>query len=452
MLLYLGDSWKIKPNFSLTYGLRCDRDTGRTDSHYPAIPGINGLMPGLGNEVNQPNQNLAPQLGFAWDPSKTGKTSIRGGIGLFYENAIWNNVLFDGPFRETTGAFLQTPTACSAPGAPATIQVPISAAAPLGTLIPSSGGPNTVCGTSSGAPLIGNALPAILALQAQYQALSPLNLHTPNPAYVGVTTQDCVTNNPGCFFPPGSGSMFNPDYISPRSVQMNIGIQHELRRGMVFSTDFVRNVQTHYLLGVDQNHTGDIRYFNQGGAKTAIANTLALCGVSSINAAAQNCPTNPDSTDQTGYTPRPANMGDFATNGLGSSSDMGGGSCLSVLGYPCAFGGINPSAPPLGFLSPVGRSVYDGLQMKLTDNVKEPFKGATGLNFTVSYSLSRFDNTGGGVIPDGTVTASSGDQDFIVPSLDNANVNRYFGPSTLDRTHQISSGGTWICATGSRSA
>ena len=43
--------------------------------------------------MNQPNNNWAPQLGFAWDPTKDGKTSIRGGIGLFYENAIWNNVL-----------------------------------------------------------------------------------------------------------------------------------------------------------------------------------------------------------------------------------------------------------------------------------------------------------------------------------------------------------------------
>jgi hypothetical protein len=79
--------------------------------------------------------------------------------------------------------------------------------------------------------------------------------------------------------------------------------------------------------------------------------------------------------------------------------------------------------------------------MKWTDNVKQPFRGATGLNFTVSYSLSSFKNSGGGVGPDGNVTASSGDQDFIVPALNNANVNQYFGPSTLDRTHQISFGG-----------
>ena len=134
-------------------------------------------------------------------------------------------------------------------------------------------------------------------------------------------------------------------------------------------------------------------------------------------------------------------MSDYAGNGLGSSADQGGNSCMARLGYNCAFGGINPSAPPLNFLSPVGRSTYDGLQMKWTDNVKAPFRGATGLNFTASYSLSSFKNTGGGVRADANVTAASGDQDFIVPSLNNANVNSYFGPSTLDRTHQISFGG-----------
>ena len=69
-------------------------------------------FPGYGNPVKQPNKNFAPQLGVIWDPKGNGRTSVRGGIGLYYENVIFNNVLFDRPLREKTGAFLQSPTAC----------------------------------------------------------------------------------------------------------------------------------------------------------------------------------------------------------------------------------------------------------------------------------------------------------------------------------------------------
>lgn len=439
LLFYLGDSWKIKSNFTLTYGLRYERDTGRTDSQYAAIPELSALIPGLGDAVNQPNKNFGPDLGFAWDPMKNGKTSIRGGIGLFWENAIWNNVLFDGPFREPTGAFAQFPSPCAAAGSPATLQTS------TGPITPSA----AVCGTSAGFPLIGNAVPAVIALSQQYQAASPFNLQQPNPSYAGQYLTDC-TGGTNCFFAPGT-NMFNPDYRSPRSVVMNIGIQRELHPGMVLSVDFIRNVQTHFLLGVDQNHGGDTNYFNVGGANAAIATIIANCGggvttvAGTYSAPCANDPgngTNDGGTYGTINNPaRIANMADYAGQGLGSSSDMGGNSCLASVGHPCAFGGINASAPPLTFLSPVGRSVYDGLQMKWIDNVKGPFRGAKDLNFQVSYALSRFDNSGGGVGPGATVTAAAADQDFIDPALDNANVNRYFGPSTLDRTHQLSFGG-----------
>ncbi len=417
ILLYLGDSWRIKSNFTLTYGLRYERDTGRTDSQYAAIPQLSALLPGLGNAVNQPNKNFGPDLGFAWDPMKNGKTAIRGGIGLFWENAIWNNVLFDGPYREPTGAFAQFPGPCSAAGSPSPLQTS------TGPITPSA----AVCGTSAGFPLIGNAVPAVIALQKQYQAASPLNLQQPNPGYAGQYLTDCAGGT-NCFFQPGT-NLFNPDYKSPRSVVMNIGIQRELRPGMVLSVDYIRNVQTHFLLGVDQNHAGDIRHFNPTGANAAINATNASFG----------CPAGPGGVGCAILGG--ATISNYAANGLGSSSDMGGNSCLAALGYECAFGGINPTAPALNFLSPVGRSVYNGLQTKWVENVKGPFRGAKDLNFQVSYALSKFDNSGGGVGPGGTVTAAAGDQDFIVPALDNANVNRYFGPSTLDRTHQLSFGG-----------
>jgi len=436
ILLYLGDSWKIKPNFNLTYGLRWDRDTGRTDSQYAGFPELNTLLPGLGlgNRVTQPNLNFAPQIGFAWDPWKNGKTAVRGGIGLFYENAIWNNVLFDAPNREPTGAFEQFPSACAAPGTPA--QIPI----PGGFLVASSGTPTSVCGTSSGASLIGNALPAIIALQQTFQADSPLNLQAPNPSYVGPYLTDCTTGGSDCFFASGTSgapaSMFNPNYKSPRSVQMNIGVQRQLKSGVILSVDYIRNVETHYLLGVDENHAGDIRYFNKTGALDAIAATNTAFGCGPTPGSGVDCAISGVNHGGVGAT-----VSDYASAGLGSSSDMGGKSCFAALGYPCAFGGMNPNAPPLGFLSPVGRSVYNGLETKLATNISRPFRGARSLNVQVSYALSRFENTGGGVPPDAAVGPRNADQDYIIAALDNREPNRYFGPSTLDRTHQFSFGG-----------
>jgi hypothetical protein len=199
--------------------------------------------------------------------------------------------------------------------------------------------------------------------------------------------------------------MFNPNYKPPRSIQMNIGIQRELHKGMVLSVDYIRNVQTHYLLGVDQNHTGDIRYFSKAGAQAAINTVIANCGggVTTVQGTLSPCATDPSTgtndngTYGTVNNPlRPASMSDYAGFGLGSTADLGGNSCLAAVGHPCAFGGINPLAPQLDFLSPVGRSVYNGLQMKLAENVTDPFPGARALNFQISYALSKFENTGNG--------------------------------------------------------
>jgi len=202
------------------------------------------------------------------------------------------------------------------------------------------------------------------------------------------------------------------------------------------SVDYIRNVQTHYLLSIDQNHAGDLRYFNKAGALEAIAATNTKFGCARTPGAGVDCAISGVNNGGVG-----ASISDYAGFGLGSSSDMGGKSCYAVLGYACAFGGINPYAPPLGFLSSDGRSVYNALETKLETHINRPFKGLKTFNVQLSYALSRFENTGGGASPGGAVSPGKADQDYIIPALDNKEPNRYFGPSTLDRTHQFSLGG-----------
>jgi carboxypeptidase family protein len=400
--LYVGDSWKIKSNFTLNLGLRYDRDTGRTDSDLPAVASINAAFPGFGNPVKQANLNLAPQLGIAWDPMKNGKTVIRAGVGLYYENVIFNNVLFDRPFRLQTGAFNAVTSACLAGSAQ-----PV--AVNTGTITPAAG----ICGNDVH---IGNVIPQIMAFWNQVKAGNPTNLQAPNPNYIGNFVAGGLS--PGV-------ALFAPDYKTPRSVQINVGIQREIRPGMVFGADYLRNVETRSLIGIDQNHEGDVSNFSMAGAQAAIAATNASFG---------GC-TTVDCAIAAGAT-----MADYAGNGLGTSADATGAGCTGPLGIgrPCAFGGKNPTQAAFYFLQPEGRSVYNALQMTLKQNVNNPMRGVKAMNFQVSYSLSRFANSGGLQL---NGTPADNDQDFVLQAADNNNPGRYFGPSLLDRTHQISFGG-----------
>jgi hypothetical protein len=419
--LYVGDSWKVKPNFTVNLGLRYDRDTGRTDSDLPDNADINAIFPGWGNRVKQANMNLAPQIGLAWDPKGNGKTVIRAGAGMFYENVIYNNVLFDRPFRLKNGAFNAVTSACFLGGSQL-----VSVNAASGNFISPSqydpiNDPTGICGN----PYVGNVVPQIMTFWQQVLAGNPLDLQAPNPNYIK-NFLDVGLGVPG-------PALFAPNYKTPVSVQMNVGIQREIRHGMVFSADFLRNIETRTLLGIDINKVGDVSTFNLAGAQGAISATNSAFG----------CTTGFDSASIDCAITAGATMADYAGNGLSVPNDSVGIGCnqptaIGGLGRPCAFGGLNPNQNQAFFLEPVGRSVYNALQMKLVHNVSNPFKGVKALNYQVAYSLSSFKNTGGAQF---TATPGDSDQDFVLSTADNNRPGRYFGPALLDRTHQVSVGG-----------
>jgi hypothetical protein len=432
--LYVGDSWKVKPNLMVTYGLRYVRDTGRSDSDLPALPGVNEVLPGFGNRVHQPNLNFAPQLGIAWDPKKDAKTVIRAGIGMFYENAIWNNAEFDRPLRLATGAFLANPLACFNG---------------TGQAVPFPAGNTFLGGTQSTAndvcsSLIGSTIDAgggtcqgltaavcVANFQTTYQAATAtVGSSAPNPNYI----PNLISS--GSAIPLGA---LAPNYRTPYSIQINAGIQRQLMPGMVLSVDYLRNVNLHYLIGVDVNHSGDVRFFNKGAAQQAIATTLSQCGAATIDAAIASCPgLHPPSG---GNPAGGATISDFGGFGLDSAADLGVGSCATAFGFDCAFQGVNPAVGPAVFLQPIGRSVYNALDIKLVENVKNPIRGVKYLNFQFAYAFSRFTNCGAALSTSAGTSPAAADQDFVNPATDNDRPCGFSGPSALDRTHQFSFGG-----------
>jgi len=382
---YLSDTWKITKSLTVNYGLRYVRDTGRSDSDLPAIPILNTLLSGLGDKVSQPNKNFGPQAGFAYDLKGNGKTVIRGGAGVYYENNVWNNVLFDRPAKLQTGLFWGTNPLC-----------------------PSGG---SFCGQP-----VGNVYHDVAAAQTAFQATTIAAGPSANGEYLGNLM--AVPSTFGLF-------LFSPNYKTPSSYQMNVGLQRELRQGIVLTADYVRNVGIHALVGIDVNHVGDARYLNAAGAQAAVAATIAACGVTTIDAAVKACPgLHPAS----GSTPAgPATIADFAGNGLDSENVITGG----LPGSNAAFSGQNTTWGQTSVLYPSGRSVYNGLDVSIQGQIHRLTKGVQDVNLQTAYTYSHYDATG---------TAENGDSDFGANGLDYVHPTKYFGPTSLDRHQQFSVG------------
>jgi len=71
------DDWRVSPRLTLNLGLRWD---------YEAFPKPFLVNPALPQTSNRPSDknNFGPRIGFATDLSGDGKTSLRGGYGMYY--------------------------------------------------------------------------------------------------------------------------------------------------------------------------------------------------------------------------------------------------------------------------------------------------------------------------------------------------------------------------------
>jgi hypothetical protein len=144
------DSWKLRPNLTLNYGIRWEFNSpltdigrhvqtfrpGQTTSTYPCqispygasligtsdctsvfptglvVPGDKGVPPGLTQTYYKA---FAPRIGIAWSPGKSGKTSFRAGWGMFYnpiEQLVLEQFSAEPPFGGSTllfSPFFNTP-------------------------------------------------------------------------------------------------------------------------------------------------------------------------------------------------------------------------------------------------------------------------------------------------------------------------------------------------------
>jgi hypothetical protein len=117
MNLFVQDEWKVKPNLTLTLGIRYD-DFGNP----VGIKGMayNQLFLASGSTIDAQMANASlktvehpfssrqrtinPRFGYAWSPGSSGKWSIRGGMGMYHDGALLGETV--DPMRSNPPGFV----------------------------------------------------------------------------------------------------------------------------------------------------------------------------------------------------------------------------------------------------------------------------------------------------------------------------------------------------------
>jgi hypothetical protein len=226
--LFAQDSWKIRPNLTLNYGMRMDRmeywyekynqfptfSLGQQSQVYPQAPlGVvyttdNGVL----NTIAPSKYKFAPRIGIAWSPSESdgvlgkilggpGKTSIRAGYGMFYSIVPGSTLAYNLP-QPPYGLSYTSP-------APSLFDQPYR--------------------TASDGSFAGNPYPF---------TTPPLNTTKSNPD---------PNQSFDAFLPINGATGPNPHNTFPYNEQYFFSIERELRQGTVLNISYVGS-QAHHLL------------------------------------------------------------------------------------------------------------------------------------------------------------------------------------------------------------
>ncbi|MGH9475461.1 MAG: TonB-dependent receptor [Terriglobales bacterium] len=420
---YVADTWRAMPNLTIDYGVHFERDPGQvnTDLVHPAV--IGAAFSNLAQSAPVPN-NFSPTLGVAWDPTGQGRWVIRAGAGMYYENDIWNNVMFERSNYISSAI---------APSFPSTNGSQIIA--PGGQCVFLCPG-NPATGTSLTSQSIAQLQPAMLAAQAALQAAYVAQASNIAGAAATVLGPQPGISTPGTNY--SGNPLFDDTYRTPYSVQYNFGIQRQLARGAVLSANFVSNRGFDLLVTQDQNLVGNSRYFNMDAATGAIngaATDLGVAQGANLQATVQNM-LNAAASGQlytpTGGTPTAITNSIVQHELFGNSAGMSLGSGTNTdIGQPIyAFGGSNPNFGNLNADRNLGNSDYKGLQLELRLQNIAMLSAVHAQSMTISYALGRLD-------------ATEFDQSFAGGATDEVNPRMFYGPTGYDRTSQLSIGGVF---------
>jgi hypothetical protein len=398
---YIQDSWKVVPNLVLDYGIRLD---ARMAPRFKSAP---GLVPSLplaygqnagaaisfvpGKYYNDDWNNFGPSVGFAWDPFKTGKTSIRGNFRIAYDRI--NSFSFSSTvFQGMPGLTYQLTDA-------------------------TSGQDNFTTNTQG--------LRA-RNWKAPVPTLTPLALRTP-PA-----------------FSAGALTVADPHMKTPAVAMWGLSIQHEIAPNTVLTITYVGNHGTSLYGGYDTNKSeinsnGFLQAFQtvQAGGDSALmtqiisSDTRRKSGETGAAFIKRNYASNLSLNNVAGL----ANS--LATRLQNPTTTNPNGVPLVVSSLlPATF--FKPYSQYLGGLNVLQTrdySNYNGLQLQIEKRFSRGFLFQANYVYSKTLDVRSFDPTFTTVSTGGTQSAAATPFDYHTPRLN-------YAPADFDNTHTIA--GNWV--------
>ncbi|MBZ5648296.1 MAG: TonB-dependent receptor [Acidobacteriia bacterium] len=215
---FVQDSWRIKPNLTLNYGVRYDVEMLPPPPPLSALGQATYNVLGMTNGIPRDSNNIAPRVGLAWDPWGDGKTVVRASYGMFYDHPLLG-LQFLAQATDGSG----TPQVLIGPGAPcSTIPPPPGSLPPLNAT-------NMFQGILQLPSCVGAVDAAGLTYLPSQQRFNP----TPNTPSLFINQAFLGAGFPLPFLPFGYPN--SADFQYAYSQQANLTIEHDLGHNFSFS-------------------------------------------------------------------------------------------------------------------------------------------------------------------------------------------------------------------------
>jgi hypothetical protein len=302
--LFLQDDWRVKPRLTLNLGVRYEINTvpkernnfqGNFDPNSPT--GVDQVGFGSTSVYNGDHNNFAPRFGFAWDVKGDGRTVVRAGGGVYYEQLsldVFNGI--GNSFGLRTAPSGATQVFCAV--------APVAGACPAGNAIVRQGsGTIGVINTAfANTPIINGSVDPV-TLKTNSGSI-PYNWANNGPNSPTFTFQpycgDGVTAIPAGLplagFTPQQCNVMgvNPDLRTPYVYEYSLGIQRAITHTVSLEVGYVGNTGRKFISALDINQPQLIGGFSPGwgnpGDPTTPAGKCLASGTCKVNIPASSRP------------------------------------------------------------------------------------------------------------------------------------------------------------------